>query len=463
MPFAKTSTDINVARFWERYQEKLRERGVKQTAMRWYVLRAEEYIKATKDKRLAAHDATDVTRYLEKMGRKDRIMDWQFRQIVDAIQNLMEIAGADCLHAVDWEYWRNSAQSLPESHPTLARENGLLPTTRPAGQAPLLDAARKQHAKLLDDLVIAIRQRHYSIRTEQAYLGWTCRFLLFLGDKPLETAGAPEITAFLQDLAVRGKVAASTQNQALNGLIFLYSQVLQRPPGDLGDFARAKQPKRLPVVLSRSEVARLLGQLTGVHHLMASLLYGTGMRLMECVRLRVQDIDFAQGLIMVRDGKGQKDRVVPLPKRLLQPLEQHLGEVRALHQDDLGKGFGEVFLPDALARKYPNAAREWGWQYVFPSGRLAVDPRSGATRRHHVHENGLQKIIKKAIPTAGIVKRVNCHALRNSFATHLLESGYDIRTIQELLGHADISTTMIYTHVLNRGGQGVISPLDGLM
>ncbi len=463
MPFTKTSTDKNVARFWENYVEKLRQRGVKQSAMRWYVLRAEEYIKATNGKRLAVQEATDVTHYLEKMGRKDRILDWQFRQIVDAIQNLLETAGAGCLHAVDWEYWRNSAHSLPESHPTVARENGLLPSTRPAGQAPLIDAARKQHAKLLDDLVVAIRQRHYSIRTEQAYLGWTCRFLLFLGDKAPEHAGAPEITAFLQDLAVRGTVAASTQNQALNGLIFLYGQVLHRPPGDLGDFARAKRPKRLPVVLSRTEVACLLGQLTGVYHLMASMLYGTGMRLMECVRLRVQDIDFAQGLIVIRDGKGQKDRVVPLPKSLIKAIEHHLIEVRALHQDDLAKGFGEVFLPDALARKYPNAAREWGWQYVFPSGRLAVDPRSGATRRHHIHENGLQKIIKKGVPAAGIVKRVNCHALRHSFATHLLESGYDIRTIQELLGHADVSTTMIYTHVLNRGGQGVISPLDGLV
>ncbi len=463
MPYTKTSNDKNVARFWDRYLEKLRERGVKQASMRWYVVRAEEYIRATEGKKLVAQDAADITRYLEKMDRKGGISDWQFRQIVDAIQILMETAEAGSRHSIDWEYWRNSAQSLPESHPTVARENGLLPSTRPAGRTPLIEAVRQRHGKLLDDLVVTIRQRHYSIRTEQAYLGWTCRFLLFLGEKTPESAGAPEISAFLQDLAVRGTVAASTQNQALNGLIFLYGQVLQRPPGDLGDFVRAKRPRRLPVVLGRSEVARLLGQLTGVHHLMTALLYGTGMRLMECVRLRVQDIDFAQGLIVVRDDKGQKDRVVPLPQSLIKPLEQHLDKVRTLHQDDLAKGFGEVFLPDALARKYPNAAREWGWQYVFPSGRLTVDPRSGATRRHHTHENGLQKNIKKAVPAAGIVKRVNCHALRHSFATHLLENGYDIRTIQELLGHADVSTTMIYTHVLNRGGHGVVSPLDGML
>ncbi|MBU0964977.1 MAG: integron integrase [Proteobacteria bacterium] len=235
--------------------------------------------------------------------------------------------------------------------------------------------------------------------------------------------------------------------------------------GILGDFVRAKRPRRLPVVLSRAESSRLLQELqklSSLHYLMAALLYGTGMRLMECVRLRVQDVDFDQNLIMVRDGKGQKDRVVPFPQSLRQPLTGHLEEIRRLHQKDMVQGLGEVFLPDALARKYPNAVREWIWQYVFPSGRLSVDPRSGATRRHHIHENGLQKSIKKAAQAASISKRVNCHALRHSFATHLLESGQDIRTIQELLGHADVSTTMIYTHVLNRGGHGVLSPLDSL-
>jgi integron integrase len=270
------------------------------------------------------------------------------------------------------------------------------------------------------------------------------------------------VTAFLEDLAVRGNVAASTQNQALNALVFLYQQVLGRAPEQYGQFTRAKRPKRLQVVLDRGEVRRLLEGLDGTQHLMAALLYGTGMRLMECVRLRVQDVDFEYHQLAVRDGKGQKDRVVPLPQRLEAPLRAHLDRVRELHRSDLANGFGEVFLPGALARKSPKAPREWVWQYVFPSSRLSVDPRSGKTRRHHVHENGLQKAVKAAAQRAGIHKRVNCHCLRHSFATHLLESGYDIRTVQELLGHADVSTTMIYTHVLNRGGQGVLSPLDGL-
>jgi integron integrase len=225
---------------------------------------------------------------------------------------------------------------------------------------------------------------------------------------------------------------------------------------------RAKRPQRLPVVLTRTEVAKFLEHMHGTHKLMATLLYGTGMRLMDCMRLRVKDIDFAYHQIVVRDGKGQKDRVVPLQQRLVEPLQQHLETVKRWHQEDVDQGYGSVYMPHALARKYPQAAKEWGWQYVFPSARLSLDPRSGAIRRHHVHENDLQRAVKKAARQAALTKPVNCHALRHSFATHLLENGYDIRTVQELLGHADVPTTMIYTHVLNRGGKGVCSPLDGL-
>ncbi|MDF1614340.1 integron integrase [Desulfurivibrio alkaliphilus] len=329
----------------------------------------------------------------------------------------------------------------------------------------MLDAVRGRHEKLLDALVLAIRRRRYAIRTEQAYLAWACRYLRFLEEREPAVAGEVEIASFLQKLAVEGRVAASTQSQALNALVFFYREAVGREVGELADFVRAKRPRRLPVVLSRAETARLLEalrEISALHHLMASLLYGTGLRLMECVRLRVQDVDFDLGQIMVRDGKGQKDRVVPLPQGVQAPLRDHLAEVRRLHEEDLAQGLGEVYLPEALARKYPNAPREWGWQFVFPSGRLSTDPRSGVVRRHHIHENGLQKSIKKATLAAGLTKRVNCHALRHSFATHLLAAGYDIRTVQELLGHADVSTTMIYTHVLNRGGQGVVSPLDVL-
>jgi integron integrase len=315
---------------------------------------------------------------------------------------------------------------------------------------------------VIERLVTVIRQRNYAIRTEEAYQSWAVRYLAFIGDRDPRAAGVAEVVSFLETLAVQRNVAASTQNQALNALVFLYGQVLEQPLGDMGTFQRAKRPRRLPVVLTRVEVARLLGQMEGTYHLMASLLYGTGMRLMECLRLRVKDLDFEYRQILVREGKGQKDRVVPLPEKLGEALQAHLERVKALHEKDLQGGYGEVYLPFALAQKYPNAPKEWGWQYVFPSGKLSVDPRGGTTRRHHLHENSLQKAVKQAAMAAHLAKPVNCHALRHSFATHLLESGYDIRTVQELLGHADVSTTMIYTHVLNRGGKGVRSPLDVL-
>ena len=453
-----STTKDSAAVFWDRYLELLEKRQIKEPARRWFVRRAEEFIRAAKGKKLAGHSAGDVNLYLEEQGRKDGISDWQFLQVVDAIQILFETAGAACVTEVDWGYWRNAAQSLGESHPTVAAHEGVLPSNWSPGRSSLYDAVRKRHAAILDRLVNAIRQRKYSYRTEQAYFGWTCRFLLFLGDREAEDIQPTDVAAFLEQPAVRDRVAASTQHQALNALVFFSAQALGRELGDLGGFAKAKRPQRLPVVLSRAEVGRLLDQLQkmggAIHHLMASLLYGTGMRLMECVRLRVQDVDFDLGQIMVRGGKGQKDRVVPLPVSLRPLLEEHLDQVKRFHEDDLAKGAGEVLLSAA--------GREWGWQFAFPSSRLSADPRSGEVRRHHIHENGLQKTIKKASQAAGLNKRVNCHALRHSFATHLLESGYDIRTVQELLGHSDVSTTMIYTHVLNRGGRGVVSPLDGL-
>ncbi|OGO40290.1 MAG: integrase, partial [Chloroflexi bacterium RBG_16_57_9] len=271
--------------------------------------------------------------------------------------------------------------------------------------------------------------------------------------------GAAEVEAFLTHLAVEGNVAASTQNQAFSALLFLYREVLHQDLGPI-DALRAKKPKRLPTVLTKEEVRRVLGHLSGAHQLMAKLLYGSGLRLMECLRLRVKDIDLAQRAIIVRDGKGMEDRVTMLPDSLIAPLQEHLQRVKRLHEEDLAKGYGAVYLPYALDRKYPNAEREWAWQYVFPSDRLSVDPRSSVVRRHHLDESGLQKVIRQAAQRAGIPKPVGPHTFRHSFATHLLENGYDIRTVQELLGHKDVKTTMIYTHVLNRGGLAVRSPLD---
>lgn len=314
--------------------------------------------------------------------------------------------------------------------------------------------------KLLDQLREQIRVRHYSIRTEDVYVKWVRDFVRFHGLRHPSEMGASEVEQFLSHLAVRRQVSASTQNQALSALLFLYKHVLRIELPWLDDVVRAKRPERLPVVLTREETQRLLALLEGEIALVAGLLYGAGMRLMEVVRLRVKDVDFARGEILVRDGKGMKDRVTLLPQALAAPLQLHLEQVNALHRSDLAAGFGAVYLPFALARKYPKAATEWGWQYVFPAARLSVDPRSSVRRRHHLDEKKVQRAFKGAVRAAGLIKPVTPHTLRHCFATHLLESGQDIRTVQELLGHADVKTTMIYTHVLNRGGLGVLSPLD---
>ncbi|MGC2167227.1 MAG: integron integrase [Gallionella sp.] len=314
--------------------------------------------------------------------------------------------------------------------------------------------------KLLDQVRDKIRVKHYSIRTETQYLQWIKRFILFHGKRHPQDMDATEVEAFLTHLAVAGSVSASTQNQALSALLFLYREVLGIDLPWMDTMVRAKQPQRLPVVLTRAEVALVFERMEGTYGLMARLLYGTGMRLMECVRLRVKDVDFAQHEILIRDGKGAKDRVTMLPDVLILPLQEHLAKRRLLYEDDLAKGRAEIYLPDALARKYPNAAKDWAWQYVFPSGSYSVDPRSGNERRHHIDEKLLQRAVKRAVNASGIVKLATPHTLRHSFATHLLESGYDIRTVQELLGHSDVSTTMIYTHVLNKGGRAVVSPLD---
>lgn len=317
-----------------------------------------------------------------------------------------------------------------------------------------------QDPKLLDQLRDLLRTRHYSIRTEVAYLGWVERYIRFHGCRHPAELGAPELEAFLTHLAVKRDVASSTQNQAASAILFLYREVLGLNLPWLEGVTRAKRPKRLPVVLTPEEVAAVLDALEGTLALMGRLVYGSGLRLMECVRLRVKDVDFRRGEIVVREAKGNKDRVTMLPQRLVEPLQHHLKRVKLLHEEDVMAGHGRVWLPHALAVKKPGAPLEWGWQYVFPSARLSVDPRAAVVRRHHVDEKALQRAIKRALAKAGIVKPATTHSLRHSFATHLLERGHDIRTIQELLGHADVSTTQIYTHVLNRGGLGVRSPLD---
>ncbi|NWG08618.1 MAG: integron integrase [Chloroflexi bacterium] len=317
-----------------------------------------------------------------------------------------------------------------------------------------------KNKKLLDQLSDAIRLKHYSYRTEQTYKEWVKRYILFHGKRHPRELGVENIQAYLSHLAVEKNVSASTQNQALSAILFLYRHVLHIDIEFPTDIVRAEKSKTLPTVLTHPEAIAVIGRMQGTPQLMAKILYGSGLRLMECLRLRVKDIDFGSHQILVRDGKGEDDRVTILPDSLIPDLELHLQTVALIHQRDLKKGFGEVYLPYALARKYPNAARDWAWQYVFPALSLSVDPVSHKTMRHHADPSFLQKSIRQAARLAGINKPVSPHTFRHSFATHLLQNGYDIRTVQELLGHKDVKTTMIYTHVLNRGASAVRSPLD---
>lgn len=339
----------------------------------------------------------------------------------------------------------NNSQNTP---------NGLLKNGK-AHQHP-------QKAKLIDQVRNVIRTKHYSIRTEQAYTDWIKRYILFHGKQHPDKLNEQHISEFLTHLAVQRKVASSTQNQALCAIVFLYRDILQIPIGEFENLTRAKRPEKLPVVFTGDEVKQILLQLNGVHWLMGQLIYGAGLRVMECVRLRVKDIDFEYRQVLVRNGKGNKDRVTMLPNLIIDELKRHLLKSKKIHENDLAAGFGEVYLPYALEKKYKTANRDWAWQYVFPAYKRSTDPRSGIERRHHISETVPQRSVKQAIRNAGIHKAGSCHSLRHSFATHLLESGYDIRTVQELLGHKNVSTTMIYTHVLNRGGKGVQSPVDSL-
>lgn len=328
-------------------------------------------------------------------------------------------------------------------------------THTPAGQSA-------RPFRLMERIREVMRLHHYSTRTEEAYTQWIKRYIYFHNKRHPNEMGPDEITAFLTYLAVTRKVSASTQNQALNAILFLYKKVLEIDLPWMDGIVRAKRPQHLPVVFTRDEVKAILSQFDGTRWLILSMIYGCGLRVLECLRMRVKDADFHYRQIVVRDGKGNKDRVTMLPAPLIEPLRSHLIRVKQLHEQDLESGYGCVFMPFALDRKYLNACREWGWQYIFPSSNISEDPNSGIWRRHHIHEKTLQKAMRRAIQQAGIVKHGSVHTLRHSFATHLLEDGYDIRTLQELLGHKDVKTTQIYTHVLNKGAGGVRSPLERL-
>ena len=429
----------------------------------YYVTRVKQFVSASSSRDPVSLDQQEIERILTSFGRSDDLQDWQFAQLVDAVRiYFICFLKSPAANGVDWNYWSSSARTVRHDHASRGRNSRpeeLLRERVRNGEGSL-SKIRQQHEDLIVSIVTAIRARGYAYNTEQIYEQWVCRYIDYCSGVSPKDAGPENVVGFLNELVVSGNVSASTQNQALNALVFLYKQVLNMPLGQLENLARSKRKKTVPVVLTRQEVKSLLAQLNGWQLQVVSLLYGTGMRLMECLTLRVKDIDFDYGRIHVCQAKGKKDRFVPLPKQSIEGLKEQIRTVSALHQQDLESGYGEVLMPDALSKKYPNAARELRWQFLYPSGRLSVDARSGKIRRHHLHESGLQRAVKKAAQHSGIVKRVGCHTFRHCFATHLLETGHDIRTVQELLGHADVTTTMIYTHVLNRPGVTVPSPLD---
>ena len=464
MPAGDSKADPAIQRFWDKYIILLGKQGIKPAQHRWYVRRIEQYISHYADQKLVTHTAEQVTSYLQMLGRQRSLQDWQFVQAVRALRTLFcKLLATDWAADFDWDHWIDAAQALEPNHATLAREPGrpVADMMTESRDGSLLKNVWIMHPLWLESLVTKIRRRDYSIHTEQAYLQWVCRFLAY--HKDTHDFTGDHIVAYLEQLVIKRNVSSSTQSQALNALVFFYKNVLNLTIDDIGTFFRAKKPKHLPTVLSRQEVRALLDTMKGTHSLMISIMYGSGLRLMECVRLRVMDIDFAYEQIRIHNAKGKKDRIVPLPSSLSEKLLEHLEKRKLIHDQDIADGFGGVHLPNALHRKYRYAAIDWRWQYVFCATKLAQDPRSGKMQRHHIHETSLQKVIRSAVRKTRITKRVTSHTFRHSFATHLLEDGYDIRTVQELLGHADVSTTMVYTHVLNKGASAVKSPLDALI
>ena len=454
--------------FWNDYAALLARRHVAAKAVEWYVRDARRFAGHRDLAALRAVTPEEVSAFLRSVAALPGLEEWRAAQMSRAVRFL-------CLDhlrlgwAAGFPWSRGSRPALParmeaaadDSRPTAPGEGG---GGQPPADVPFADAAGnealRRYPEDFERLRAEVRTRHYSIRTEEAYAGWLARLSAFRGGRPPGELGAADVRDYLEYLATVREVSASTQNQALCALVFFLGEVLRRPREEIGDYVRAKRPVRLPTVLSRQEVRRLEEHLRGTHALMACLLYGSGLRLMECVRLRVKDLDFDHRQVVVRDGKGQKDRVTVLPEKATAPLRAHLEKVKALFESDLEAGIAGAYVWPALERKYPSAGREWIWQYVFPSAVLSKDPRSNAIRRHHAHETGLQHAVKEAAAKAGIAKPVSPHTLRHSFATHLLEAGQDIRTLQELLGHSDVSTTQIYTHVLNRPGLAVRSPAD---
>lgn len=443
--------------FWDRYFALLNVFRVPKRYHSWYQKHVEQFIGFQSNIRLKQRSAEDLQNWFQSLSHYPQITSWQFRQKVEALRLLYgQLLKTDWSRDFDWDYWALGSKPLDVAHSTVKRTYEMI---------DLNVADPKNHIgrafpELYRRFLLLMRVPEYSINTEKTYLFWINRFILYHTSCAPEALGEAEVASFLEHLALKRKVSGATQALALNAIVFFFTRVLEKPLGEIGPYTRPNRPKRIPIVLDQHEITRLFSQVSGMNSRMLRLMYGTGMRVSECVSVRILDLDFSYQQIVVRDGKGKKDRVVPMPTSLIEQLKDQVEMIKLLHDKDLAAGYGSVYLPTALARKYPNAEYELRWQYLFPSSRPGQDPRTGIIRRHHIHQTVVQKAIRKATRDAGIIKRVTSHTLRHSFATHLLETGSDIRTVQELLGHSDVSTTMIYTHVLNKGGNAVTSPLD---
>ena len=453
------ATEEQEKRFWNKYIALLEEHGVKPTTYRWYVQHCEQFIRFYTETRLKSHTQETLSQYLTSILENVQLTSWQKRQAFDALKFLFLSIHSPLCKKVDWEYWKMSCKELERDHVTLARNN--MPIQKQSN--PDLDikgVANNEQA--IEKLIYVVRAKGYSIRTEKTYVHWVNRFLKFNANLKSEILDDQSVIAYLSFLAVEKGVSSATQALALNAIAFYFKSVLTIELGDLSAFVKAKKRHKLPVVLTTDEVSTMLNNMTGVQLLLVSLLYGCGLRLMESVRLRIQDVDFGYQQIIIRNAKGNKERVVPLPVKISNSLKQQISDVRSQHEIDLQDGYGSVYMPAELVKKYGKSDKQWVWQYIFPSTKLSVDPKSKIIRRHHLHESTLQKAVRNTARKINIEKRVSCHTFRHSFATHNLERGMDIRTLQQLLGHSDVSTTMIYTHTANFSRGKTSSPLDFL-
>ncbi len=459
MDTGSKSTQTSKERFWIQYTTILKQFRIAERFIPWYRKHLEGFIDDHPNTRLMNHTPESVQIWLEGIGHNSNISDWIYKQKVDALRLMFShMLNLSWAKSFDWNFWSAGTRPLGKDHPTVARCYEMVDRSVENSNTFL----GKKFPDIYRKYLVAIRLPDYSTNTEKSYLRWIIRFLRFHPERDPYCLSEVDIASFLEHLAINRKVAGATQAQALNAVVFFFTRVLEKPIGDIGVYKRPKQPKRIPTVLSQSEIEAVFSHTHGQTGLMIRLMYGSGMRVMECLRLRVKDLDFAYRNIQIRQSKGKKDRFVPMPETLIEALKKQVKSIQELHLRDTAAGAGTVYIPDALSRKYPNAKYELRWQFLFPASRLAQDPRSDVIRRHHLHQSALQRAIKQAVNKAGITKRVTSHTMRHSFATHLLESGSDIRTVQELLGHSDVSTTMIYTHIVGRGGSGTRSPLDRL-